>query len=102
MCEKGRREIEKRYRRERESERCSNITESKEEREDALEHSLLKGFSTGRPTEEGALARTELLLLLLLLLNCDPWRPPVVTLGMTPQKEQPQAQGEGSAQTPLM
>lgn len=92
--------MEKRYRQERGSERCSNITESEEERENALEHFLLKGFSTGRPTEEGALTRTELLL--LLLLNGDPRRPPVVTPGMTPQNEQPQAQGEGSAQTPLM
>ncbi|KAI9543930.1 hypothetical protein NQZ68_004979 [Dissostichus eleginoides] len=60
-----------------------------EEREDALEHPLLKGFSTGRPTEEGALTRTE------LLLNCNPWRPPVATPGMTPKKEQPQAQDAG-------
>jgi len=43
-----------------------NITASMEERENALEHHLLIGCSTGRPTEEGALTRTEQLLLRLL------------------------------------
>lgn len=47
------------------------------ERENALEHPILEGFSTGRSSEEGALTRTEpmllRLLLLLQLLNSNPW-----------------------------
>lgn len=47
-------------------ERHRNIAEKRGGRVNALEHPLLKGFSTGQPTGEGALTRTELLLLLQL------------------------------------
>lgn len=50
-------ETENRGRKERETQLYSS---KNVERENALEHPFLKGFSTGWPSEEGALSRTGL------------------------------------------